>query len=69
MKQQISPAVGAVIAIVIVVVIGLLSMKKFGAPEGVQGKIPASAANPNGGGPPMPMGVPGAPGGPASVGR
>ena len=49
MNQKISPAVAVVLAIVIAALVGVVSFKKFGTPDGVQGKIPASAFNHGGG--------------------
>lgn len=58
MSQKINPAIAVVIAIVAVICVGLLGWKLFFTPKGVQGKIPASASNPNGGGPSAPVGAP-----------
>jgi len=56
MNQKINPVVAVVLALAIAAVVGIVSLKKFGKPAGIQGKMPASAANPNGGGPPKPEG-------------
>jgi hypothetical protein len=48
MQQNVNPAIGAVIAIVVVVVVGFFGWKMFAAPKGIAGTPPASATDPNG---------------------
>jgi hypothetical protein len=64
MQGKINPVVGVIIALVVFIVVGAIGWKIASAPRGVQGKIPASASNPNGYMPP-----PGSSGGGGSAGR
>ncbi len=52
MNQKINPVVGVVIAIVVAIGIGFLSWKLAFHPRGDYAPVPASASNPNSGGPP-----------------